>query len=134
VFDLTPELRYCRGCHQNVPASEVRKSSHYCRECYRLAHAIRKAISYEAELEAQGGVCAICARPPSGKRRLYLDHDHTTGRFRGLLCDRCNRLLGYADDDQRVLAAAIEYLSRPGRKLQLPYIKRKRRYASHVTR
>lgn len=44
---------------------------------------------YENLLEAQGGVCAICKQPP---RRNYLsvDHDHSTGRIRGLLCVRCN--------------------------------------------
>lgn len=48
---------------------------------------------YEALLAAQGGGCAICGRPPSERRRLDTDHDHKTGRVRGLLCHRCNRAL-----------------------------------------
>lgn len=47
---------------------------------------------YEAILRDQGGVCAICERPPK-TRRLHVDHDHKTGEIRGLLCYRCNRAL-----------------------------------------
>jgi hypothetical protein len=47
---------------------------------------------YARMLEAQGGGCAICgARPKT--RRLHVDHDHATGKVRGLLCHRCNRAL-----------------------------------------
>jgi Recombination endonuclease VII len=47
---------------------------------------------YEALLAAQGGGCAICGNPPK-TRRLHVDHDHKTGKVRGLLCHRCNRAL-----------------------------------------
>jgi hypothetical protein len=63
-------------------------------------------------LEAQGGVCAICGNGNSNGRLLSIDHDHATGAVRGLLCDRCNPLLGYARDSIPVLEAAIEYLER----------------------
>lgn len=55
-------------------------------------------------------VCEICGQPPSGKRRLCLDHCHKSGQFRGWLCNGCNTLLGFAQDDIRVLQAAIAYL------------------------
>lgn len=46
---------------------------------------------YEAMLVKQGGVCAICARPPQ-TRRLAVDHDHgPSKRVRGLVCQHCNR-------------------------------------------
>ena len=48
---------------------------------------------YEAMLEAQGGVCALCGREPSERRRLDIDHDHKDMYIRGLLCHRCNRWL-----------------------------------------
>jgi hypothetical protein len=47
---------------------------------------------YERMLEAQGGGCAICGAKPK-TRRLHVDHDHATGKVRGLLCHRCNRAL-----------------------------------------
>lgn len=47
---------------------------------------------YDRMLAAQGGGCAICHNPPKN-RRLHVDHDHKTGKVRGLLCFRCNRAL-----------------------------------------
>ncbi len=47
---------------------------------------------YERLLKAQGGHCALCPTKPK-TRRLHVDHDHATGRVRGLLCYRCNRAL-----------------------------------------
>jgi hypothetical protein len=44
---------------------------------------------YDRLLGEQGGVCAICGNPPK-TRRLHIDHDHKTGKVRGLLCHRCN--------------------------------------------
>ena len=58
-----------------------------------LAQRIRKygltTEQYDELLVAQGGVCAVCAEPPA-RGRLHVDHDHGTGRIRGLLCRRCN--------------------------------------------
>ncbi len=64
---------------------------------------------------AQGGVCAICGLPETrvvkGKlNRLAVDHDHTTGRVRGLLCFRCNTCLGRFEDNVELLRAAEAYL------------------------
>lgn len=68
------------------------------------------AEDYAALSDAQGGVCAVCGRPPS-RTRLAVDHDHETGRVRGLLCQHCNRGLGLLGDDptlMRKLAAYVE--------------------------
>jgi hypothetical protein len=65
-----------------------------------------------ALLDVQAGVCAICGNGNDGPRQLSIDHDHATGQVRGLLCDRCNPMLGYARDNIAVLEAAIEYLKR----------------------
>src|SRR5271156_1135345 len=56
------------------------------------------------------GCCDICGRMPQGRRRLNFDHDHATGAFRGWLCHACNVLLGYAEDSQERLLAAVRYL------------------------
>ena len=69
---------------------------------------------YEAMLEAQGGVCAICKEKPKGSR-LAVDHLAGTDNVRGLLCNRCNLGLGHYRDDPDLLKAAIEYLQQAGR-------------------
>lgn len=56
----------------------------------------------------QGGLCLLCQK--KRKRRLDVDHDHNTSEVRGLLCQNCNRLLGWANDDTDVLERAIQYL------------------------
>jgi hypothetical protein len=67
--------------------------------------------AYDSMLAGQEGVCAICGRP-SGKRRPAVDHDHATGKVRGLLCGRCNQGLGYFGDAPDRLRLAVAYLER----------------------
>jgi hypothetical protein len=73
------------------------------------------AADYAALLLAQGGVCAICHQPAKGGRtstaRLHVDHDHGSGKVRGLLCNKCNLAIGHLSD-QGLLQAAADYLRR----------------------
>lgn len=58
--------------------------------------------------------CAICKKPvPTGKPRLAVDHCHTTGLLRGLLCWKCNRAIGVFRDNVELLIAAATYLQNP---------------------
>lgn len=68
---------------------------------------------YQLRLADQGGRCAICqiAACPSG-RRFSVDHDHATGRVRGLLCLKCNQGVGQFDDAPERLRRAAEYLEK----------------------
>lgn len=59
--------------------------------------------------EAAAGRCAICGTTPD--KPLGIDHDHTTGQVRGMLCGLCNLGLGYFKDSSDRLAAAITYLN-----------------------
>ena len=65
---------------------------------------------YKALVEKQGGECAVCGHQPT--HRLAIDHDHGTGRVRGLLCNHCNTGLGCFKDSRLTLRSAIEYLRR----------------------
>lgn len=65
---------------------------------------------YATRLADQDGACAICRRVPS--RSLAVDHDHVSGRVRGLLCSTCNSGLGHFKDDPGRLRAAAEYVER----------------------
>ena len=75
---------------------------------------------YDAMLAGQGGGCAICGNPPK-TRRLDTDHDHRTGRVRGLLCHRCNRALpNWIRPDWLLLAYRYLTGGRSGDDVMLP--------------
>ena len=67
---------------------------------------------YEKMLASQGGGCALCGQDGSTSRGgvLHVDHCHTNGHVRGLLCDLCNRGLGLFKDRPDLLRRAAEYL------------------------
>jgi hypothetical protein len=67
---------------------------------------------YDAMLAAQGGVCAICHEARPVERTLHVDHDHTTGAIRGLLCFTCNNALGDFRESRELFEAAAAYLDR----------------------
>lgn len=68
---------------------------------------------YAALLDHQDGRCAICGIIPSEFLQLAVDHDHLTGEIRGLLCTRCNLLIGYLKENVRWLRRSAEYLESP---------------------
>ena len=72
------------------------------------------AKQFSAMITAQNGQCAICKCVPSNKPKsggLHVDHCHSTGKVRGLLCYYCNTGLGQFKDDPDRLRRAIEYLN-----------------------
>lgn len=76
----------------------------------------RYGITYEEYrllLSNQNNVCAICSssEKSSYKKNLSIDHCHTTGKIRGLLCSECNIGLGKFKDDVNLLEKAKEYLN-----------------------
>ena len=93
------------------------QKSTYNRERHLLRKYAITSVEYDRLLKAQGGVCAICKLPPEiahkGNTRsclLGVDHCHTTGRVRSLLCVRCNNMIGSAKESPDLLRAAIAYL------------------------
>jgi len=81
----------------------------------RCRYGMTKA-ALTALLTHQNGLCAICgSQGDAAKKRggLHVDHDHTTGLVRGLLCGHCNLGLGFLKDSVDRLARAIEYLAEP---------------------
>lgn len=86
-----------------------------CRICNKERRNFREKLyglareHYARMLTAQGGRCALCGRE-SGSRALAVDHDHATGRIRGLLCSPCNTGIGGLRDDPEMLRRAIAYL------------------------
>lgn len=71
---------------------------------------------YQELLQKQSGMCAVCHKPEQQRNRwgtfnsLAVDHDHQTGKVRGLLCAACNQGLGNFRDDVQLLRNAAYYL------------------------
>ncbi len=131
-------MKVCGGCLEEKPNSEFsrarRNSSglyHMCKPCKRAYERARltpegrrnknlkaayglTADQFKAMEDRQEGVCAICQSPPDmdamGRDQLQVDHDHETGKIRGLLCGACNRGLANFRDDSKRLLRAIVYI------------------------
>lgn len=67
---------------------------------------------YDALLNQQNGVCAICKKVCSSGRRLAVDHIHGTKTIRGLLCGKCNAGIGHFKDSPDLMRSAIDYLNK----------------------
>ncbi len=68
---------------------------------------------FEDMCKAQNGLCKICRQPPNGRwKTLVVDHCHTTGRIRGLLCSNCNLAVGHLRDNPQYAREAAAYLRR----------------------
>jgi len=83
---------------------------------YRLKHDYKMSKEeYDQRLKDQNGQCAICGKEKPYRqegKKFTVDHDHETGKLRGLLCINCNAGLGHFKDDPSLLRSAIDYLRR----------------------
>ncbi len=90
-----------------ISKSEGRVQGLHLRRKYWPHLTWREALSeYKKLYSMQNGRCLICDK----KSKLCVDHNHSTGKVRGLLCRTCNRALGYFRDDARVCFRAYQYL------------------------
>jgi hypothetical protein len=96
---------YCKPCHNARGKASKEKvggsRTYHLKRRYGIT-----AEQADAMLEAQGGVCAICRAAPAA----HVDHDHSTGRVRALLCFNCNGGLGQFRDDPFLLQMAAFYV------------------------
>ena len=121
-------MKTCLTCGGVKEDSSFRKHRNSCKSCCRKAGRKyespdkkkdrRLRLSYNITLEdyqkmyeEQRGQCYLC---PS-ESKLFVDHCHTTGEVRGLLCNNCNLMLGHAKDSPAVLRLAASYLERHDR-------------------
>lgn len=106
----------CKSCYQYVRNREKPHWGKIVRK-YNLKKYGITPEEYDTLNEQQNGVCAICATPPSSKDRggkLHVDHCHTTGKVRGLLCTKCNMVLGGINDNIDLLEHIKTYLIKRG--------------------
>lgn len=112
VFQANPEpyRRRARQAHIDDPLLSRKRA------CKKYGITLD---DYDALLEKQDGHCGMCPATTSGHNMtddFCIDHDHITGKVRGLLCSSCNLLLGKAkaDDGNSILLGALFYLKRVG--------------------
>jgi hypothetical protein len=121
------KLGVCLKCLKHYNDSRRWEKSKWRREnpegTFNNSMRVRKVninwTQYQQMFERQHGLCAICHKPETaefggvcgrGIKRLAVDHDHNTGKIRGLLCQRCNNGIGQMDDNPDRLRAAAAYL------------------------
>lgn len=136
---LAPEGQaYCCLCdmYKSVDSFGKNKQGYeglhfYCRDCVgensrrqTENNALRQKTNsygispkeYIELLEKHHHVCAICGKPETRIHQgvlaaLSIDHDHDTGKIRGLLCTRCNSAIGHFYEDVEIMRKAIDYLN-----------------------
>jgi hypothetical protein len=133
--DVPDDQRYCPSCQQVLPIEDFVRNRHtksgvgaYCKPCQRakVAESVKRrhgttrhyhlkrryglgADDVLAMLEEQGHACLVCRRQLAVET-AHVDHDHATGRVRGILCFGCNGGMGQFKDDPEVLVRAARYL------------------------
>lgn len=107
-----------KWCKENPEQRNATKRAWYARNKeHQKGIVLRRTYGitleeYQTRLVAQEGRCAICKEATTGAcgRALHVDHCHATGKVRGLLCGKCNTLLGFVNDRLEILEAAKNYL------------------------
>lgn len=132
-----PVHKECKTCGRNLPLTQFNKGNwkygvrNRCKECRRIERQSPEykqkqrnwnllknySIStdeYDSLFERQGCVCAICGNdnPKSNYGTFCVDHCHTTGVVRGILCQPCNTALGLFMDDVVIIKNAYKYLQK----------------------
>lgn len=112
--------KVCTSCGKEFKARGTRAK--YCEPCMTEQWRIRRLFQeygitpeeYDALVLVQGNRCRICGGDSPGDRitRWCVDHDHRTGKVRGLLCTNCNQGIGKFKDDPVKLRLAAQYLER----------------------
>lgn len=104
-----------RKSKREYMARERAKDPEKYRKATKRANLKKYGLSlerFEAMKLSQGGLCAACGSPGSSRGELCVDHNHSTGAVRGLLCDRCNVALGYALESPAILRGLADYIER----------------------
>lgn len=109
--------KQCKSC-RSIQCSEVwHREKHNGLADKNVSYSLKSKYGitltdYDKMFEDQSGLCAICHKPETTGKRLAVDHCHSSGKIRGLLCSNCNRGIGHLQDSVEILNSAIEYLRR----------------------
>lgn len=115
-------MHTCSRCKETKPPESFTKDarykaglSSYCKDCYRVYGRTKRYKIDEATFtkmfEKQDGACAICSESLDKRGSgTHIDHCHTNGQVRGLLCRQCNIAIGCLKDDTSLLDRAKAYI------------------------
>ena len=101
----------CKDCH-NARTKAWHKNNPHSRaeNCWKMRGIEMTWEQFEQMLAEQDSVCAICEKPCGSGRRLAVDHNHETGRVRGLLCQSCNQTVGKIENGTIPFNRLLAYL------------------------
>ncbi len=122
-------MKNCKNCG-DLPIEDfyIGRADRFCKECIRQQDRVRNATperkaqravtdrmykyglsedAYQSMVVGQNNECAICS---DEMKTPYVDHCHTKGHVRGLLCNNCNRGIGFLQDNANILESAADYL------------------------
>lgn len=111
---------HCKKCHSEASrkyrsTAEYKSKEKKVNRIWRLKKCYNMTLEdYDNMFKEQGGVCFICKQPERLNQRLCVDHSHKTGKVRKLLCNQCNRVLGYTEESVTLLREFIKYIERLG--------------------
>jgi nitrate/TMAO reductase-like tetraheme cytochrome c subunit len=113
-FDKWSNKQYpsarCKPCHQQYRRDSPTTPRNRKSEKLQLRYGLNYE-QWEKLRENEGHACMICGITESeNSRRLDVDHCHSSGKVRGILCNPCNNMIAHAKDNVAVLRAAAEYL------------------------
>ncbi len=135
VSPNTSPIKYCSRCKKR-PMAYPESRNHWCKECVKEHNKVNydadkrrdanlrqnRGISkaeYDLMFFRQGGLCAVCGNPEmqidpyTGKiKYLVVDHNHQTNEVRELLCQTCNKLLGFIEKDRERVKKLVKYLKK----------------------
>jgi len=113
------DQRKCAMCSNWLPLEQFSangrvKHHAYCRDCNSIRHVMRKyEVSEEdARILRSATTCDICGSTDPGASNFHVDHDHSSGRVRGVLCWPCNRKLGFYEASRDQASEFEKYLQR----------------------
>lgn len=111
--------RVCSLCDETKPAAEFYDKrpgelDRRCRRCRKSQYLQRRhgidIDEFEGICWLQDGKCRICGDLLGEGKQVHIDHDHQTGVIRGVLCNNCNRGIGFLRDDPELIRSAADYL------------------------
>lgn len=99
-------LSECKQCTKNSPSYHKKRKEHRLR-VYSIS-----MEQLEQMFVSQEGKCAICTKEFKHWSKMHVDHNHTTGKVRQLLCASCNTGIGFFKEDISILSSAIQYIKK----------------------